>query len=1580
MAKKAFIIGANGENTQNKLDFARKDAERIAEHLKDKQYIDVVYISDVVAKKAEVLENFQKLASSCEYDDTIIFMFFGHGVTHNQQLFLLLDSSDPNIPLSCLHIDDITNALETYCKAKNKLIVLDSCHSGAIVNNSKFENVENYSIITAAEEWEEVPEPTDYKDAGFLGYHILNALKGDSPEACDIISTNEGKLTVLSLYKWLQKQVTFHNNKCNLEKRDAEKVPELTLLGKQKGEFEIVKNLFTDKQLLQLINVQVTRLHREENELTNRLRSVDPFENEIEYDKVKEKIDSVKKQKEVREKEFEELLKKLRKKTDDEDVGYGKVKINIPANSHVPSRDKNFIGRINEIKDFVQQLANKETLGITGFRGMGGVGKTAIAIEICTLFIDSWKDEPKYPPYVNENKEIQQVFTDRKFFTDGILWIRFERGIKDMNRLIEKLITQIGGKSLLNKIRDIEDIVRLLYEKDVLIVLDSAEQNTEHFFTLFNVFKEKGFPILITSRERFSGIPMLDIEIMSPDEAVELFITYFKRNVSPTDLNKINTLCKTVGYLPIAIKILASRAEAIEQTIDEIIAEFAEIKQIAKGKSEDKRGIWDILKIEDKTEEELKNLDARVCMSMSFKDLDKETQDVFTYAGIFEFPFTGEALKKVSGFENVNNGLNKLIKLSLISKIKETEITYDLHPLLKEYSKDLAGEERTEKLQNAKIQYYKVLLDDGFEAKNLILDAHSNIISETQAIIDYCQNSKDYENIIRFMDILEEYLYDNGLWEQEKELNRISIKAAISAQNEQKEGWYRLVLADVLGRQNQYEEAIKEFNFSLPILEQLGDYRNVFFIEYALLTINYYKNIYEELSDGFIGNYAQSRKSGIKNYSYGMGLFARNTGWIYKTYYSKQCLINYISRSKDNEAESTNTIKCLHDFWSYEFSIGNFEKAKRIAEKQMEFSQIAATHSELISANKSLIEVYIKIDELEKAEKHLSELEALSEDVRTDDDQNKYPALVALYKKEYETAIFHFSKLTEEGEKNYYLAKTYLSRADNEKGDLINAKTHINAALKHYQDLRNAVEVAKVYTLLAEYDLKRSIYPSAIKHVSIAINTKQKYSVLDLQDENRIKQEILKSGFYDAETIEDAVLPYKDKVIDLEPEFFIKDLPETIIGRDLKEMVLMPEGRSFYGSGEILAFEPEEFIENFADFWIGKYNEMTLANEVYLYPFYIDKNPVCIREYYEFCKATNYPKPVWIFDYVLPLSKEIAEKIDTEIQDLEIFITAREKEETQDLNTDNIEFMDLKLEDAKSLLEQKKLGKEKLKDIEQPITNIEYKAASEYAKWAKKELPSQAEWEKATREINYLFFNEGVTKTDVDKKVNQLLSESTIESHNTKEITEYLIGSDLINFIGENTQTLNDWHKVEEREKKYILSMNGLTQKDISQFSFKDFNFHNLSLNDVQLSILRLLAYSQSLGGYEKKLNTIDYLPKLTNDKVKQLLENLLDEAIDFYRLSLSNNQIENYLTIEKRYWKMVLQGKSGKPIELKVNRQNAIEFTAGNSAKQIVMIGGKIEEIATSNDLPDTFAHDKIGFRCVVPVFSNKDIEKYKS
>lgn len=223
MAKKAFVIGANS----TKLDYAESDAEKISRALSHLGY----EVDDLIATTEEsyqVVQRFRKFAATCKQYDTLIFYFAGHGVSHNNTLYLALNSSKfDDITSSAIPITDITTTLNS-TTAQNRLIILDCCEASS--ENLVIGNAENYQVLRATEKWQRASEFEELR-AGFLSFHLHKLLT--EPVARHLLNENYG-LTFNTLLQELRKQVQQHN-----QKNPDKIVPKFVREGKDNNEYEI---------------------------------------------------------------------------------------------------------------------------------------------------------------------------------------------------------------------------------------------------------------------------------------------------------------------------------------------------------------------------------------------------------------------------------------------------------------------------------------------------------------------------------------------------------------------------------------------------------------------------------------------------------------------------------------------------------------------------------------------------------------------------------------------------------------------------------------------------------------------------------------------------------------------------------------------------------------------------------------------------------------------------------------------------------------------------------------------------------------------------------------------------------------------------------------------------------------------------------------------------------------------------------------------------------------------------------------------------------------------------------------------
>ncbi|MCI5157799.1 MAG: hypothetical protein D3906_05035, partial [Candidatus Electrothrix sp. AUS1_2] len=332
----------------------------------------------------------------------------------------------------------------------------------------------------------------------------------------------------------------------------------------------------------------------------------------------------------------------------DNDASYSSINktknepcIDLPPLFLVPSRDPMFLGRQEEIKEFVQMVLDGGAFAICGFKGMGGIGKTEIAKEVCHFFHETWKKQPDLP------ENITDLLSQRKFFHDGILWIQFHPEGQTPKTLTDDLISWLikeyseaskksenrdefakekenldkfaKEKENLNAIKklNLETLAEALAGKDVLVVLDNVEQNLRTLDYVLERFKGR-FTLLITSRIAIPGIKSINLDVLTEEDAEELFLCYMG-NQQPAEEERttVRELCKLLGNYPLLIKIIASQVKADNSKLAELLKKYKENPVQLLNECNDSLCI------------DQRHIDVRACFMSSFKELTKEEQRVF---------------------------------------------------------------------------------------------------------------------------------------------------------------------------------------------------------------------------------------------------------------------------------------------------------------------------------------------------------------------------------------------------------------------------------------------------------------------------------------------------------------------------------------------------------------------------------------------------------------------------------------------------------------------------------------------------------------------------------------------------------------------------------------------------------------------------------------------------------------------------------------------------------------------------------------------------------------------------------------
>ena len=222
----------------------------------------------------------------------------------------------------------------------------------------------------------------------------------------------------------------------------------------------------------------------------------------------------------------------------------------------LPKQSTRFVGREDELKKLSKQLRQNECRLLT-LIGLGGVGKTRLAIELAQLVQPS--------------------------FRDGVCFVALA---PLTTATILPTIAQQLGISLSPTQDPLEQLCAYLAEKELLLILDNFEHVVEAASLCTRLLEGTAkLSILVSSRKRLSVSSewLYDVDGLSygvnsqVGDGATLFLNSAKRvaprfEPSEDDVLYINNICERVEGLPLAIELAASwvRILSVERIAKEL--------------------------------------------------------------------------------------------------------------------------------------------------------------------------------------------------------------------------------------------------------------------------------------------------------------------------------------------------------------------------------------------------------------------------------------------------------------------------------------------------------------------------------------------------------------------------------------------------------------------------------------------------------------------------------------------------------------------------------------------------------------------------------------------------------------------------------------------------------------------------------------------------------------------------------------------------------------------------------------------------------------------------------------------------
>lgn len=218
-----------------------------------------------------------------------------------------------------------------------------------------------------------------------------------------------------------------------------------------------------------------------------------------------------------------------------------------PRNGMLPTELTSFVGRTAELKEVKGLLGKARLVTLTG---VGGVGKTRLAVRVATLV--------------------------RRAFPDGVHLVELA-GLEDPDLLSRAVADAMHVAD--QTTRSAEEVLAAhLSDKRVLLVLDGVEHVVDACAGLVEALLKAspGLRVMVAGRQalEIDGEYLVHVPPMSTSDAVDLFMARAEAatgdpGAAGDDRSLVERLCERLDLLPLAIELAAVQLRAL--AIDEVM-------------------------------------------------------------------------------------------------------------------------------------------------------------------------------------------------------------------------------------------------------------------------------------------------------------------------------------------------------------------------------------------------------------------------------------------------------------------------------------------------------------------------------------------------------------------------------------------------------------------------------------------------------------------------------------------------------------------------------------------------------------------------------------------------------------------------------------------------------------------------------------------------------------------------------------------------------------------------------------------------------------------------------------------------
>ena len=309
--------------------------------------------------------------------------------------------------------------------------------------------------------------------------------------------------------------------------------------------------------------------------------------------------------------------------------------VNLKKLLLLPRRPSIFVNREKELERICTALRSFQVVQI---RGLGGIGKSELAIEA--------------------------AYRVKESFPDGVMWLFMPENTTDdiLNALATAFEISVGQMPVEAKKIVIQ---KALSGNKALLVLDNVDdiKITREILDIV-----AACAVLITNRPhiKISSTVLINLNPLPRESAVELFELISGDELSEIEVELADDICERLGSFPLAIELAAKQVQIAHIDL-KILLEQVE------------KTTFDAIEAKF-----INDRSVRASFFSTYQILAESDKELFSMLGVFSGrSFSLEAVQAISRKSDVETTLYRLIALSLV---KGEDNRYSLHPLLKAFA------------------------------------------------------------------------------------------------------------------------------------------------------------------------------------------------------------------------------------------------------------------------------------------------------------------------------------------------------------------------------------------------------------------------------------------------------------------------------------------------------------------------------------------------------------------------------------------------------------------------------------------------------------------------------------------------------------------------------------------------------------------------------------------------------------------------------------------------------------------------------------------------------------------------------